>query len=795
MESGPALTSGTNLQITPGSAHQGQPRNRIRFSCTKCREKKLKCNRETPCDQCTKRNIGETCVYVPYARSKAGLDTPSAAKSSTSQPTHQTSHHPDQAGQAGNAGAGNSGVGTNAALLSRLRHLERLVHVLKAKSSSDVNQSGSNQPVLVEKPNSDEESSGEDGTPGAGPIFGQSRYVEFGNWEAILDEITELTGDLRVSDDNVQLPRTYVGAPVPSGFAEGPVLLMGAWPRASYSDLLSCLPARNVVDQLTSHFFQAKEPAWMMFHIPAFLRQYDEFWKSPEQFTFSWLALLFTMMSHGTLFCLLGDIEAPENLGDPLEIVDKYRSLAAHCLVLDDYTKPDKYKLEALLLYTGIEHFKQPDARRGTSMVSTIACRLAIHMGLHRDPKHFKGMSAFEGEMRRRMWIIVTEVDRHVSYQFGLPCNIQARLCDTEPPRNLHDEDFNESTIELPPSRPETEQTRTLYSIVKARLLAIFAEIFETSHLLPRYSQILELDRRLEEVHDSMPVIFAMRSFRQSIGDSIYLAMQRYWLDLVYQKARCVLHRRVNRFPKSRWACVDAAVRIMRHQYDVHVEMQPGGRLARERLFISSLYTHDFLLANMILCAELSHVMKADSEPPYTPEGSTGSADDRDRRRSRSAPCMPKEDLLEILRTSRDVWQTTRHESSEADRAFKIISRMLTVATGTLFGSSPDSTGSDAREAGERLKSEPPTCPPRFDEDFYGTPGALGQHAGHLEPDSVIRDERGLDPLGGVLPPQQWGPHRLATDYVRDWAVPAQLGATIQHDFEGILYPGADMNW
>ncbi|TLD33842.1 hypothetical protein PspLS_01153 [Pyricularia sp. CBS 133598] len=651
---------------------------------------------------------------------------------------------------------------------------------------------------IREKQKSDEESSGDDGTPGgatAGPIFGQSRYVEFGNWEAILDEITELTEDLRVSDDNVELPRTYVGAPVPPGFADGPVLLMGAWPRASYSDLLSCLPARNVVDQLTSHFFQAKEPAWMMFHIPAFLRRYDEFWKYPEQFTFSWLALLFTMMSHGTLFCLLGDIEAPESLGDPLETVDKYRSLAAHCLVLDDYTKPEKYKIEALLLYTGIEHFKQPDARRGTSMISTIACRLAIHMGLHRDPKHFKGISPFEGEMRRRVWTLVLEVDRHVSYQFGLPCNIQGRLCDTEPPRNLHDEDFNESTTELPPSRPETEQTRTLYSIVKRRLLGIFAEIFETSHLLPRYSQISELDRRLEELHDSMPVVFAMRSFRQSMGDSIYLAMQRYWLDLLYQKARCVLHRRFNRVPKSRWACVDAAVKIMRIQYDVHVEMQPGGRLARERLFISSLYTHDFLLANMVLCAELSHVMKVDSDFSSTPDGSTVSSEDRDRKGSRSAPCMPKENLLEILRTSRDVWQTSRHESSEADRAFKIISRMLTVATGTLFGSSPDSTGSDAREAGERLRSEPPAGPAGFDEEFYNTPGALDQNSGPLGQGSLAQNETVLDPLAGVLPQHQWGPHRLESDHSRDWTVPTQLGATIQTDFEGMLYPAADLNW
>lgn len=636
------------------------------------------------------------------------------------------------------------------------------------------------------------------GSPTAGPIFGQSRYVDFSNWEAILDEITEITDDLNLNE-KLEIPKTFKGALVPSGFTKGPILLMGTWNPVPFSELASHLPARDVADHFVNRFFQGREPAWMMFHIPSFFKRYNEFWASPEQFPLSWLAMLLGMMGCGIISCL-GDNGLPGSLGDPLEVVERFRYVSAHCLALDDYTSPGRYKIEALLLYMGLEYFKQPDSRHGTNFICTIYCRLALQMGMHRDPKHFKDISPFEGEMRRRIWLIILEADRHLSYQCGTPCNIQARLCETEPPRNLHDEDFDEFTMELPPSRPESEQTRSLYSIVKARLVAIFGEIFETLHLLRRYSQVLEMDRRLEDVHNSMPAMFAMRSFRQSMNEPINLVMQRYWLDLLYQKIRCVLHRRDRHLPKSRWVCVDAAVKIMRHQYDSHVEMQPGGRLERETLFITSTTTHDFLLANMILCMELSYALKADASTSG-PFGTTESSAPHSRASSQPAPApvMSKEKLLEILRTSRAVWQINRLESAEADRGFKILSRMLTVATGTVYQTSPLPAESDAGECEMMLKSDPPTgyAAEPVGNVYFG-PGeagpALGIPLNAGGPGQAARVD--LDPLSGApAQQQQWSPQIFEGDYSSVWAGPAQVATAVPHFVDGALYSGADINW
>lgn len=394
----------------------------------------------------------------------------------------------------------------------------------------------------------------------------------------------------------------------------------------------------------------------------------------------SWVGLLFIMIAHAALFCLRGDEEVPGNLGPPMSVCDVYRIRSAHALALDDFTKPGKWKVEAMILYFGIEYLRLSDAQRGTSILMTITVRLAMHMGLHRDPSHYKELTIFECEMRRRLWTLLTEIDLLVAFQFGLPSNVQRRYFDTKLPRNLLDEDFDESTTEWPPERPQTERTPALYTIVKSRIVVAFGDILATvtSRTSPTYGEVLRLDKKLEEAHEAIPPLLRMRSFSLSITDPVDIIMQRLWIELMYQKARIVLHRRYftiarddNRYRYSHFACIDASEKTLQHQFDVHNEMLPGGRLSKERWFLSSLSTHDFLLANMMLALELSHLL-----PKNNQDGSDAGLVDRER-------------LLNIISTSRNIWQARCEESVEAARAFKILSRMLTIATGVQYDMVP----------------------------------------------------------------------------------------------------------
>ncbi len=134
-----------------------------------------------------------------------------------------------------------------------------------------------------------------------------------------------------------------------------------------------------------------------------------------------------------------------------------------------------------------------------------IIVRQALRMGYHRDPIiHFK-MSVFEGEMRRRCWAMIRHFDLMNSFQTGLPGPIQSGQNDTAMPRNLDDSDFDESTTELPESRPATYVNSMTYFIAKGSLMTVFEKILNqelSMHLVP-YQRVMELDAELREYHSS----------------------------------------------------------------------------------------------------------------------------------------------------------------------------------------------------------------------------------------------------------------------------------------------------
>ncbi len=148
--------------------------------------------------------------------------------------------------------------------------------------------------------------------------------------------------------------------------------------------------------------------------------------------------------------------------------------------------------------------------------------------------------------MRRRVWALILELDTLNSFIFGLPIHVSRRHTDTEPPRNLHDEDLNEDMTALPPSRPDTEMTRMLYQILTYRIISVFANIVDvvTDFAGSSYTRVLQLDLELTESDQRIPAVLRPRPPIQALMDPIGLIIKRYWLQMLVLRARCVLHRR-----------------------------------------------------------------------------------------------------------------------------------------------------------------------------------------------------------------------------------------------------------
>jgi hypothetical protein len=265
-----------------------------------------------------------------------------------------------------------------------------------------------------------------------------------------------------------------------------------------------------------------------------------------------------------------------------------------------------------------------------------------------------------------------------ISFQFGMPSIVRSDHVDTQAPRNLYDDELHEDMKELPASRPSFEATPMTYMIAKSKMTYKFGEIVERTGSLtnqPSYEETMSFDQQLRDIRASHPPLLQMRSFQDSARDPANLIMQRIGLELVYLRSIFVLHRRFiakgrdnPRYAYSRRACIDASMEMLTHQATLHEEAQPGGRLRSVKWYISSLTTHDFMLAAMNVCMDLFHAAEAErrcrgngQKPASDPSSPTTTANvyAEDRRES----------MMRALEHCITIWESVREDSMEAYKA------------------------------------------------------------------------------------------------------------------------------
>lgn len=303
-----------------------------------------------------------------------------------------------------------------------------------------------------------------------------------------------------------------------------------------------------------------------------------------------------------------------------------------------------------------------------------IVTRLALRLGYHRDPEQLPKISTFQGEMRRRLWAVLIQMDVLMSGQIGLPRMILEDQYDTAPPRNLLDTDFGKDTITLPPSRSENEPTPISYTIVKGRLMAVLGLVYNLSTSVHQatYKAVMDLDRRNNEAYLSIPDQLRVKNLDEYTAETPpYLIMRQYNIELLYQKTRCVLHRhhmmkaqQDSEYMYSRVACVDGAMKLLEHQAAIHKDVQVGGALQRDRWFVSSLEHHNFLLAAMLVCLELNFSYQVKKDSPRL-------VDELGRVK------YTREEMLQALQRSQQIWDDEKGYSRVALRASNVLSGML----------------------------------------------------------------------------------------------------------------------
>ncbi|CRL24751.1 Fungal transcriptional regulatory protein, N-terminal [Penicillium camemberti] len=635
-------------------------RNRVPLSCGPCRHRKLKCNRTNPCENCVKRGDAASCNYAQ----------PSSRKKNS---TQQVSNTPDD-------------------MQNRIDRLEGLVLSLMTNGSQSAG------PAAAMAALSGESSAGstrfshdidaeEEGMEGAEESdtdqvtksFGimkmdnnKSYYISDAHWASVLNDISEVRSFFTTHKKQLDEQVEKVKAAHPASDTTGANLLFGINKSMSRGEIMSGLPSKYTTDILIARYFNCYDPATHVLHGPTFQAQYNKHWDDPAATELVWIAMLFGMMRLAMLSYHREGDEPPEFRGKSLDMAAGFRNSVAQCLTLADYTKPHPYLIEAFVFHLHGDFSQTREADISIWVMTGVVARLAMRSGYHRDSKMFPNITPFQGEMRRRVWTFVRQADLLFSYQVGLPGMIRGTESDTELPRNLYDDDFDEDCKELPPPRQLNEPTPISYLIAKARLAYVFGKVVDQNAAVAAapYEKVMEIDAELRQARDLIPDHLRIRPMEECQLDPVNLIMSRFSVMAVYNKAQCVLHRpyvvraRENpRFTYSRRTCIDSAMELLQVQAILHAETR-NGRLRSRQSRVSSLSSADFLLATTIVTLDLYHGLAL--QVSGRPSGDTYTWG-RERR----------DEMTAAIQHSKEIWDESLDESMEAWKASSILGVML----------------------------------------------------------------------------------------------------------------------
>ncbi|KAL3422001.1 fungal specific transcription factor [Phlyctema vagabunda] len=387
----------------PGLTGASSSRKKVERSCIMCHQRKIRCNKSSPCSNCVRVDV--LCCY------------PSVQERS------ERRHHKT----------------TITEVAARLARLERTITALSKDAPAKESNGQPAESLLAGEVTGDVQN--QESSPKSEFLVqegGTSRYFNEFLLSKILteeDELRSVIGSPRADENTFQndLP-----------FDNGDILF-GSYKVAS--DLQSLTPTRWQAAQLWQIFQNNVDPVVKILHIPT--TQVDVFSAIADLETASgdMKALLFSIYFAATT--TLSPTEVTNLLNQSREAaLHKFKGALQQALSMSQILdSPSMKSLQALAIY--IVCLRAHDRGRAGWALNGLILRLAKSVGLHRDGKNF-GLSPFESEMRRRLWHQIDTADVRASEDLGISLSSTDLSIDTALPLNLDDIDLSVDMESLP---------------------------------------------------------------------------------------------------------------------------------------------------------------------------------------------------------------------------------------------------------------------------------------------------------------------------------------------------------
>jgi hypothetical protein len=333
------------------------------------------------------------------------------------------------------------------------------------------------------------------------------------------------------------------------------------------------VPGRDIADKLVDGYFRTFETVFRVLHVPTFWQDYHRYWESPESASVVFVVQLQLCMALGA--CVYDDEYS-------------YRQLAWQWIYeaqLWLISPMEKSRLNIPGIQTMIlVHLAREAANMGGDLVwITVGnlVRVAMYIGLHRDPVFLPPMSVFMAEMRRRLWATILELSVQSSLDSGGPVLISAKDYDARPPGNFNDDQLIDRDGRLAPialkpvAKSLTNFTQTTVQIVLLKSFALRLSIArhiadfrtagtydetirlssELSAACHALSSILQSYRPGEGLGRMSPTQFQLRLV-DHLTHRLFISLHQMWLAMSTSSPKYYFSRKL---------CVETALRLYRN--------------------------------------------------------------------------------------------------------------------------------------------------------------------------------------------------------------------------------------
>ncbi|KAK5651886.1 hypothetical protein OQA88_11545 [Cercophora sp. LCS_1] len=488
-------------------------RRRPALSCSLCRQRKVRCNREKPCNHCSKSD-NAVCDYadngpehtVPTHSAKSPVlsinnrsSTLVGASETSADSTRSVANTPATIQPDDSVSSTLAPVLTRAAFTG----LSDAFYVHYEQESENASAPGLTTAQHIPRCVSHKTR-----------LFGQSHWMSPGI--ALFRDLVEILERGNISSALTDIHRCKSLARLIKARNSPP------WPIVPTREL----PSREVADGLVACYLQTTETIYRVLHIPSFQQSYAALWFSGDDSNMGFIIQVKLVMAIGAA-----------TYDDEFSL----RKSAIHWIheAMTWSSSPDDFK--ARLSVQGLQNQILLLIAQGTVGVARdmvypatgSLLRTAMHMGLHRDPSRLHPkISLHAAEMRRRLWNTIVELTLQSALNTGGPILLSPTDFDTAPPSNYNDADLDSQCTPAPLTTPTETSIPIAFRHTFPQRLAIAKFLNNLPTPSGPYTTTLQLDTALTNAYKTL--ITTLKSHPPCLAI--------FYIDLILKRYISALH-------------------------------------------------------------------------------------------------------------------------------------------------------------------------------------------------------------------------------------------------------------